>query len=308
MWDDIPNVMPLGVCRDCGTTDDMYWWTDRLGYWKQTRDGRWMPATKTATRCRPCWNELSRVRIAIADGRDPSIKRPSTEPRPMKVRPVVDCASCGTPFSAFRPDNRFCSDACRMKTKSGTSASRPPATCPECGSVFPQRRGAIPKVYCSSPCARIAVGRRARKPPKPAPTFSPLKFRQCKRCDAPMVARLNRKYCGDECRRLHNIARVMDLYEAAYLTGRVKVACHWFRELIGYLAERDAERCGICGKRVDITLKSGPRGDDRGPSVDHVIPRSKGGSNDFANLRLTHWRCNRKRGNRGEIEQLRLVG
>lgn len=70
----------------------------------------------------------------------------------------------------------------------------------------------------------------------------------------------------------------------------------------------DGDKCAICNHRVDLTLKSGPRGDRRGPSIDHVIPRSQGGSDDLANLRLAHWGCNQARGNRGGGEQLALVG
>lgn len=33
-------------------------------------------------------------------------------------------------------------------------------------------------------------------------------------------------------------------------------------------------------------------------SVDHVLPRSKGGSDELENLRPAHYRCNLKRGNR----------
>jgi hypothetical protein len=123
-----------------------------------------------------------------------------------------------------------------------------------------------------------------------------------------MVKRRNRKYCGDECRRLNNIERVMELYDAASSTGRVKEAMHWRRTMTDYLAERDGVKCGICRKRVNITLTSGTRGDPMGPSIDHVVPRSKGGTNDLANLRLTHWTCNNKRGNRGVAEQLSLIG
>lgn len=47
-----------------------------------------------------------------------------------------------------------------------------------------------------------------------------------------------------------------------------------------------------------------------GATVDHVIPRSLGGSDDLSNLRLAHWSCNRAKGNRpiDMGEQLRLVG
>lgn len=123
-----------------------------------------------------------------------------------------------------------------------------------------------------------------------------------------MVKRRSRKYCSDNCQRLNNIERGMGLYYAAAKTGRVKEAMYWRRTITDYLAERDGCHCGICGKRVDITLKSGPRGSDLGPSIDHIHPRSKGGSDDLANLRLTHWSCNRNRGNRGGNEQLRLLG
>ena len=34
------------------------------------------------------------------------------------------------------------------------------------------------------------------------------------------------------------------------------------------------------------------------PSADHVLPRSRGGSDDIENLRPSHLRCNIARGNR----------
>jgi 5-methylcytosine-specific restriction endonuclease McrA len=45
-----------------------------------------------------------------------------------------------------------------------------------------------------------------------------------------------------------------------------------------------------------------------GASVDHIMPRSLGGGNEMANLRLLTWKCNNRRGNRGGNEQLALIG
>lgn len=45
--------------------------------------------------------------------------------------------------------------------------------------------------------------------------------------------------------------------------------------------------CGICGKGMDA-------GD---VSLDHILPKSKGGSNEAWNLRPTHKKCNWNRGN-----------
>jgi 5-methylcytosine-specific restriction endonuclease McrA len=52
------------------------------------------------------------------------------------------------------------------------------------------------------------------------------------------------------------------------------------------LLARDGDLCWLCGKPLD--------GD---ATLDHVVPRSKGGSDALANLKLAHGRCNHRRGN-----------
>lgn len=53
--------------------------------------------------------------------------------------------------------------------------------------------------------------------------------------------------------------------------------------------DRDGETCRRCGGWVDVTL-SGLLPD--GPTLGHIIPLSKGGTNDPHNLGLEHARCN----------------
>ena len=292
------------TCRDCGTTSGMDWWMDKPGYWEAGAT-RSLPVSSAATRCRLCYNEYYRARRYIRQGLPvpPKVKA-SGGIKPYAKLPFrhFQCETCGVAATSAHKTARFCSDACRYKSRQrSTSVS----TCEHCGNEFFARRGtyAINK-YCNRVCRGLAATAQAKQPP----TFSLLAFTRCKRCDAVMVKRRNRKYCGDECRRLNNIERVMELYDAASSTGRVKEAMHWRRTMTDYLAERDGVKCGICRKRVNITLTSGTRGDPMGPSIDHVVPRSKGGTNDLANLRLTHWTCNNKRGNRGVAEQLSLIG
>lgn len=51
--------------------------------------------------------------------------------------------------------------------------------------------------------------------------------------------------------------------------------------------------CGICGKPVDFSYKA-PH--PLSPTVDHIIPISKGGHpSDIANLQLAHRWCNRQK-------------
>jgi len=52
------------------------------------------------------------------------------------------------------------------------------------------------------------------------------------------------------------------------------------------LIARDDCRCGVCGGRIeqmkDVTL-------------DHITPRSRGGSDTIDNLQLAHYRCNQSK-------------
>jgi hypothetical protein len=59
------------------------------------------------------------------------------------------------------------------------------------------------------------------------------------------------------------------------------------------LASRDGWVCWICEGAIDPALPSSLAG---GATIDHVVPRSRGGGNDGANLRLAHRRCNGRRG------------
>jgi hypothetical protein len=64
---------------------------------------------------------------------------------------------------------------------------------------------------------------------------------------------------------------------------------------IGDLGARDDWICWIC--EGEVAPKT-PAGSPHAASVDHVIPRARGGTNDPANLRLAHRRCNGQRGSR----------
>lgn len=55
---------------------------------------------------------------------------------------------------------------------------------------------------------------------------------------------------------------------------------------------RDGDVCWICGCPIDFSL---PRRHAEAATLDHVIPRSKGGENHNDNLKLAHRVCNQKR-------------
>lgn len=59
------------------------------------------------------------------------------------------------------------------------------------------------------------------------------------------------------------------------------------RKLRAKLLEGQGGRCAICGSAIGADA-----------SIDHILPRSLGGSNRQTNLRLVHRSCNRRRSNR----------
>lgn len=61
------------------------------------------------------------------------------------------------------------------------------------------------------------------------------------------------------------------------------------------LYERDGGVCWICGKPCDY---SAHYNDSAYPSVDHVVPISKGGKDEWDNIKLAHRGCNSSRGNK----------
>lgn len=50
----------------------------------------------------------------------------------------------------------------------------------------------------------------------------------------------------------------------------------------------DNKKCGICEKPIPDYLDS---------SVDHILPKSRGGKDSWENLQITHTKCNNQKGN-----------
>jgi HNH endonuclease len=73
--------------------------------------------------------------------------------------------------------------------------------------------------------------------------------------------------------------------EARRANTRMRVAA-W--RLRAQVIQRDGYICQICNGSVDKS----------DIDIDHIVPVSKGGPSTLSNLRVTHSRCNRVRGNR----------
>lgn len=70
--------------------------------------------------------------------------------------------------------------------------------------------------------------------------------------------------------------------------GRHSPAGRW-----RYIIERDGDACWLCHEPVDTAAKAPSA---LSPTVDHVLPLARGGSDADDNLRLAHFVCNMRRG------------
>lgn len=109
---------------------------------------------------------------------------------------------------------------------------------------------------------------------------------------------LNPGYCSKKCGRVFS-TRITRRHKKLTKTDNhrhraVKYGCEYDPSVtLKKLIKRDGLRCAICGKMCDIndrswTKYSGPMY----PSIDHIIPMSKGGGHVWSNVQVAHLICN----------------
>ena len=95
-----------------------------------------------------------------------------------------------------------------------------------------------------------------------------------------------------------HITHPLTFEELLEMSRSVKIACIAFimQERIVLrtrLSEAQNHRCCWCGRHMADT-----HGRKTSPTLEHVVPRSKGGHNGPRNLAVACARCNQKRGNK----------
>lgn len=70
------------------------------------------------------------------------------------------------------------------------------------------------------------------------------------------------------------------------------------KEIVRFLVRRDGNRCFICKR---------PFTHKHPPTIDHWIPKSRGGTWHITNLRLAHKRCNNVKGDIMPISDTKVV-
>lgn len=181
-----------------------------------------------------------------------------------RARVTRDCALCGAGFMAVEYEVRagrgiYCSGRCQRLAARGLAYAPPGATKPRAPrkSEFRRRaeRLALKAAKGTSGGGRVYVQG------------------ACSVCGEDFLsAGAASRYCSTECReknryRLHGLS--------------------WLDRMA--IFDRDGWACHLCGERVDYTVEP------KHPlfaTLDHLVPRSHGGSDDPSNLATCHAFCN----------------
>lgn len=205
-----------------------------------------------------------------------------------RAAPAPTCKGCGAEISKGQHEH--------CKRCAGGRTPRAGRICGVCGETYTATSGG--QKTCSRTCADTL-----RPEPEPRPHSSRVYFCTCAVCADLFCARApHARLCSPQCRIDHAGLRVKDLY-GMVLDRQIPRGeqMHWYEALISWLRARDGDACALCGEGIDFAVRSGVLGSDRGRSVDHVMPRSKGGADDPENLQLAHWGCNR--GKRAKVDR-----
>lgn len=233
--------------------------------------------------------------------------------RQPKPRQIV-CAACSATFDVPVRSGRlptYCSSRCKNWASAHPGEPLPPPRfCKWCGrdvTTKPNRR------FCSGVCGRIVRGEVLYGPRQQLLCANP-------ECGKPFlrVWGTKQRCCSERCgkRRWSLQAkeegrtyrepwddRRRDRYHRRRASKKAtSTGVPVIRDQIG---DRDRWKCGICGTRVNRNLAF-PH--SMSPSLDHIVPLSKGGAHSPENVQIAHLQCNTVKGNRGGGEQLLLIG
>lgn len=243
------------------------------------------------------------------------------------ANPVYQCQHCGKSFRGHK--RKYCERYCKAKKTCrlcgtefmgrrgaavcglrcvGTHGRKRPAKtieCKRCGKAFRkfEKGGVARTAFCSKVCrrdswsesAKVKLRRREEKrSQRLADTVESRRtrrLRSCIVCGNQFETREDgrNKTCSDECFDKQHRKNKKDARRRR--RARKKGVAHEAYQPIDIFV-RDNWKCWLCGNKANKT-KRAP--DPSSPSIDHVIPLSKGGPDIPDNLHCACFGCNRSK-------------
>lgn len=218
---------------------------------------------------------------------------------------------CGKEFPKKKKSvNKYCSQDCYRKDKAEQSDKKEQdrlyilshQECKNCGETFSNGR----KVkYCSDQCKKEAThnmwrvrydnGLNDKERQSRIESFEQQTY-QCKECGddfTPEYGERRTAYCSERCQRKY-------IRRNTKYRRRARMKEQYVEPVsLKKIMERDNYICQLCNEPVDMSKEG--TSDKLAPSLDHIIPLSKGGEHSYANTQLAHHYCNSCKGNELEV-------
>lgn len=246
-----------------------------------------------------------------------------------KVSYQAVCECCGNEFTAHNKRAMYCSRKCRdvaTKRKKGQDSKLEPRKikCVICGKEFETFNAT--KKTCSSECSKeLERNRKHQQDLKrkwgehTAEEYKQIRKqqaqqrteisaiekawhralhtveRECEECGALF-------YCLDSENRVTCSAECSRLYKNHKADRRVPDNQRVDKIALKKLYKRDKGICYLCGGKCDwndwrLSKKGNPYPGNKYPTIEHVIPISRGGLDAWDNVRLACWKCNTQKSN-----------
>ncbi|MEX5913845.1 HNH endonuclease [Staphylococcus ureilyticus] len=208
-----------------------------------------------------------------------SVTRRIKEAGAYRLETSKECVRCG---KTFYPSNygsqiqKFCSDNSRQHNFwEGKERPKKLSNCQYCDTEFEVGRR---KTYCSEECAKKHNNLEKKKK---------WRFKKCRYCEKWRYG-FNGKYCSEQCRK--RAKRIKDELSKSERLKRARSNGQFDADIDIYkLIERDGGRCYLCG---DDVLFSYHYNHPKYPTIEHVMPISKGGAHSWDNVKVACRECN----------------
>ena len=271
------------TCKDCKLNKK---------YYKKVE-----PKIKTCLMCKKEFTSVWEAKYCSSECKNKYYREYKIKKEKVSSITTKICVVCNKEFLG-NWKSKYCSSNCRMKDyfrkkKIEKTKSEPIKKCKNCGNVLPVERNRN-MVYCSAQC-RIEhnyIQKRVNKNRE--------KIKICTVCGKTFKYHANEKVCSEQCKKERKKLYKRELRKKYGRNDRhykrFKNTKRDWTITLKKLYEKDNGVCYICGekcdfedfKNVDGTVICG----DMYPSIDHVIPASKGGTHTWDNVRLAHRKCN----------------
>lgn len=154
-------------------------------------------------------------------------------------------------------------------------------TCEICGNNFISNRPG--KKYCCKTCANRAAKKKGK--------YKKSHKAKCMVCGKEFeTLRDDAKTCSKECRYSMDCIIRKDRYKKMISKGRFD-----YSVTLKSVYDKFHGKCNYCGK--SLNFNGDPKAKDY-PTIDHMIPISKGGFHEWDNVQLLCKHCNCKKGNK----------